>query len=49
MFSVIAGDKAEKVGPTAGGFVDLPSRQMELPLMVSVFPMKARATFEGKE
>lgn len=49
VFLVRARDKAEKIGPTAGGFVDLPRRQMELPFDGFYFPNEAKDNFEGRE
>lgn len=45
---VIAREEAEKLGPSADGFVDLPVGGWSFLLLVSIFLMKAGTTFEGR-
>lgn len=47
MSLVTAREEEEKIGPSADGFVDLPIGRWSFLLLVSIFLMKARATFEG--
>lgn len=46
MSLVTAKEEAEKIGPSADGFVDLPIGRWSFLLLVAIFLMKAGATFK---